>query len=147
MTDKATHMEAQFRGLAKTSDSSGDWFKIVLWVHPDDCPDELFRVKLRSRLGVAMVQIADDETETPVKKAFKDLPPSQQAGIRCGDPVFQNWCRDHNPGFFDCVGVTVADFVRSYCEVESRAELNQNPAEWISLNAQFEADTRLPEQR
>lgn len=153
MTDKATHMEAQFRGLAKTSDKDGDWFKIVLWVHPDDCPDELFRVKLRSRLGVAMVQIADDETETPVKTPFKDWAPSRQAGKLCNDVAFQNWIlQDRN--LDDWPNGTLpadmaADVVRWQCGVDSRTKLNDGMASvhWLDLYKKFETDTRLPEQR
>lgn len=151
MTDKATHMEARLMGLSKRRSKDGDYFELKLSLHPKDMPSELYGVPLGTRIGVAMVQIADDETEKPVKEKtpFKDLPPSQQAGIRCNDPEFQAWCHAFDPPYFIDRGRTAADFVRSYCNVTSRSRLNEPvPAKnWTALNERFEADTHLPERR
>ena len=50
-----------------------------------------------ARLNPAMVAIGDDEqpVEKP-RRAFSDLPASQQAAMRCKDADFQAWCDDQD---------------------------------------------------
>ena len=141
-----TVLEARLMGLSKTRRKDGDWFELKIQVLPEEMPAELYSVPLGTRMNLAMVQIGDDEQ--PVKRKFEDLPPSQQAGIRCGDPAFHHWLLGKFPATA-MVG-TPAAFVREHCGIDSRSQLDvfaEAKDRWANLNAQFEADTRLPERR
>lgn len=61
------------------------------------------------------------------KRIWSDLPASQQAAIRCGEPDFRNYLRVRGgrhrwPSSPD----EAADCVREFCGVESRSELDHN---------------------
>lgn len=73
------------------------------------------------------------------KTPFHELPLSQQAGIRCGDAEFKGylvWA--HRIG-----DLPVEEYVRWYCEVKSRAELDVPGAKcreaWARLNDGYES--------
>ena len=158
---EATHMEARLMGLSKKRSKDGDYFLLQLSVHPKDMPNELYGVELGTRMGIAMVQIAEDETETQVvqverpKQKFEDMPPSQQAGIRCGDIEFQDWITglSENRHRTFSEGDTGADvaaiLVREHCGVDSRSLLNGQIASerWKALNIEYLLDTHMAEQR
>src|SRR5262249_5803095 len=62
---------------------------------------------------------AEAEAADKPRRAFHKMPRSQQAGVVCGDPRFHAWA-----------GVAEGDtaiFVRTYCNVKSRAELDVSP--------------------
>lgn len=139
-----TVLEARLMGLSKTRRKDGDWFELKIQVLPEEMPAELYAVPLGTRMNLAMVQIGDDETPVKAKRKFEDLSPSQQAGIRCNDPAFRHWLGSVADAD------DAADYVRHYCGVQSRADLNVGGGgaeKWRTLNAQFVSDTRLPEQR
>ena len=155
-----TVLEARLMGLSKKRRRDGEWAEIVLQVLPEEMPSELFVVKLGTRMHLAMVQIGDDEQPQKPKRAFKDLPLSQQAAIRCADLEFQKWCAKQAwengisrwPKTFErseAEGLA-AEYVRTWCWVDSRAQLDKEDRfgqRWAYLNAQFEADTRMAERR
>jgi len=75
------------------------------------------------------------------KRDWKDLQPQQQAGIRCADPVFIAFIKSEHADDWHEFN-DAADFVRSYCNVESRAELGTNHKArvlWHQLDEQFQA--------
>jgi len=75
------------------------------------------------------------------KQEWKDLQPQQQAGIRCADPVFIAFIKSEHADDWHEFN-DAADFVRSYCNVESRAELGTNHKArvlWHQLDEQFQA--------
>ena len=83
-----------------------------------------------------------DAPEEKQSKNWRELQPSAQAGIRCAEPLFWAFLREEMnmtlPGSAD----NAAEFVRSYCKVNSRAHFNTNPAAkavWQSLDNQFQA--------
>lgn len=140
-------------------------YKLTVTMNPTDLTDnndallmDFIKCAPGSRFVLAAVRIGDDEqpaVEKP-KRKFEDLPPSQQAGIRCNDPQFQNWvvgqpwATNRAWGVDDTMAEIAADLVREVCGVRSRARLDDSlDAEdaWQNLNAAFEADTRLPERR
>jgi hypothetical protein len=76
-----------------------------------------------------------------VKRDWRDLPPSQQAGIRCEEPAFLTFLADERPDDLREVE-DAADCVRMICGVVSRSELNTNQKArviWHQLNDQYEA--------
>lgn len=71
--------------------------------------------------------------------AFKNLPLSQQCGIRCSDPEFEQFLRERRgPGDRNSM---VPDIVRAICGIKSRTELSTNAEaanKWRALEMQFQ---------
>ncbi len=122
-------------------------FFITLEVNPDSDWEELARAPLGTAFGVAMipfdpetgkrVDASPDTRESPAdrhtgqqrgevgkpskeRKPFDSLPLSQQAALLCNDGRFRVWWRpDDAPSVPD-----MADMMRNYLGIESRAELD-----------------------
>ncbi len=83
---------------------------------------------------------------------FSDLPYAQQAAMRCNEPEFWKYCEENSPGACETYskrGFTptqvAAELVRSWCRVESRAQIKkgqQSGDNWESLEAAFFAWSR-----
>lgn len=62
---------------------------LTLAIHPDETPEELWRTKVGTRYGVALVQLDEEadayDDEIAGKKAFGLM------GAKCRDAKFQNW--------------------------------------------------------
>jgi hypothetical protein len=75
------------------------------------------------------------------KKDWRDLPPAQQAGIRCEEPSFVAFLREQRED--DWIETRdAAECVRLICGVQSRAELGTNQKArviWKQLDDQFQA--------
>jgi len=75
------------------------------------------------------------------KREWRDLPPSQQAGMRCEEAAFVHFLREVRRDDWHETQDT-ADCVRLICGVESRAELNSNQKArviWHQLDEQYQA--------
>lgn len=74
-------------------------------------------------------------------RRFSELSPAQQAGIKCSDESFQRYCA-WSDGEPDLAGEDqAAKYVRTYCRVDSRADLNTSPeaAEiWLRILRAYE---------
>ncbi len=76
------------------------------------------------------------------KRAFSELDLVTQCGIRCGDAQFAMFVAEVYPERFGRSRGDIAAFVRSYCEVKSRADLATDSvaaAKWKTLDRRFEA--------
>jgi hypothetical protein len=72
------------------------------------------------------------------RRKWEDLPPAQQAAIRCGEPEFRRFLSEVKGLPVSADGA--ADVVRHLCGVQSRAELNTHPVPaelWRKLEADF----------
>lgn len=79
------------------------------------------------------------------RRDWRDLPPAQQAGIRCEEPAFGSFLAEERPDDFREVN-DAADCVRLICGITSRRELNTNQKArviWHQLNDQYEAWVRV----
>lgn len=77
----------------------------------------------------------------PDKRDWRDLPPAQQAGIRCEEPAFISFLKEERPDDWHETN-NAPDCVRLICAVKSRSELGTNHIArviWTQLNAAFEA--------
>jgi hypothetical protein len=72
------------------------------------------------------------------KRDWRDIVPSQQAGIRCAEPVFAAFLREKYPDEWH-EAPDAADCVRLICAVDSRSKLNDGPSRviWKQLDDQF----------
>jgi hypothetical protein len=123
----------------------------VTFLLPNDDPDHPFAGMVGERLHIVALKINEDETVEPVappaepkeRKAWADLPPSQQAAIRCDESGFMLFLC-HKPGvriIADKKGnVDTAETVRHYCGVNSRRDLNSNQRArvlWHQLDTEY----------
>ena len=90
-----------------------------------------------ARMETAAEQAKARATAPPatakVRQSWGELPPSQQAAIRCGEPDFQKWIGRPSPE-------RAAEWVRGACNVSSRSELNTNniaAVRWHAIDADF----------
>lgn len=69
------------------------------------------------------------------KTAFAKMHPAQQAGILCGDKTFQRYASEkcRAPGHLN--PSATAQFLRDYCLIDSRRDLNTNTAARIRFDA------------
>jgi hypothetical protein len=75
------------------------------------------------------------------KRDWRDMPPTQQAGIRCDDPMFAAFLKEQHPDDWR-EAENAANFVRGFCGVASRSELVTNHkarVRWHQLDEQFQA--------
>jgi len=81
---------------------------------------------------------------TKDRRAFHDIPYSQQAGMQCGDKEFFDFLREQYTLTLMSVNGDAAAFVRGYCGVDTRADLD-NPDNrdarklWRDLASEFES--------
>jgi len=76
------------------------------------------------------------------KRDWNDLPPAQQAGIRCEEAAFGAFLMDEHADDLNEAGGHWAECVRMICGVKSRSELNTNHKArviWHQLNDQYAA--------
>jgi hypothetical protein len=89
----------------------------------------------------ATPQLSEDKRSAGAKREWRDLPPAQQAGIRCDEPIFAAFLKEQRPDDWH-ESQNAAECVRLICGVQSRSELGTNQKArvlWTQLNAQFEA--------
>ena len=113
-------LECKKDGLRQTQD--GLW-KLTLTVHPNDMPDEILKAPMGAHYIAVFAEYdgGEPEPEQPKERGkFEDLPRSQQAGMLCQDKRFVAWC----PGV--TTPEEAAQYVRDYCGVTSRADLDTN---------------------
>ena len=138
---------------------SGDW-KVSFTVQGIDMDERLTKAPMGTRFVAVLVEISDDEqpvspaAKEPAakpqptiprsvgakqgKRDWRDIPPSQQAGIRCEEPVFAAFLREKYSDEWH-EAPNGADCVRLICGVESRSQLNDGPSRviWKQLDDQF----------
>lgn len=135
--DHAITFEAKKHSYRQTQDG----VVVGLVMHPNDVDAALSIAALGTRYQVVLVQIGDDgepvggPAQTSDRRSWETLSNAQQAGIRCNDERFQQWVARQSKS-------TAATFVRDYCGVHSRADLNEGPPadRWRELDARYRAE-------
>lgn len=90
----------------------------------------------------------DAQTEGGVKdrRRFHDLPPAQQAALKCKETAFQRFLHEQHESGAVTEPMAV-DAVRDICGVASRSELNDKPAaatRWARLLSEFDTWMQVP---
>lgn len=88
--------------------------------------------------GIAAIDLAKPEKP---KRDWRDLPPAQQAGIRCEESAFVHFLKEQRPDDWNETQDT-ADCVRLICGVTSRSELSSNQKArviWTQLDSAYAA--------
>lgn len=139
---------------------SGDW-KISFTVQGTDMDQRITRAPMGTRFVAVLVEINDQELPvTPAEKEsnrvtpqlssphsagakrdWRDMQPAQQAGIRCGEPIFQAFLKETRPDVWR-EAASPAECVRLICGVTSRVQLGTNQKArmiWHQLDEAFQA--------
>ena len=99
-----------------------------------------------AHVAIARLQEPASKPETPktngkAKRAWHELTPAEQAGMRCQEEAFQRFLREAgHQCAVDSDGA--ARVVRHMCDVVSRSDLNANDAafeEWRDLDSKYKA--------
>lgn len=123
---------------------NGDWV-VRFTVSAADMDERITRAAMGTRFQAAFVEIGDDELpiEKPEKQKrdWTELKPSAQAAIRCNEPVFWSYLREH---LYYPVNTAdeAAETVRKICGVNTRAAFNSNEKAndlWQNLDRDFGA--------
>jgi hypothetical protein len=76
-------------------------------------------------------------------RRFDDLPNAQQAGMLCNDKQFQKFADTQTAQWGTELSPTAtAEFIRNFCDVDSRRDLNANPVaatKFQTLRTEFDA--------
>lgn len=152
----ALSFEAKKDGLTQLQD--GSWV-LKLKVHPNDIPPALLTAPMGTRFMSALVEVGDDETPVPEKeqaertkpaknrKRWNELPPAQQAAMRCVEPGFRRFleARYQMPVGND---EDAAALIRTWCGVKSRSQIGEvgdSSALWKEIDADYQFWLRHPE--
>ena len=153
-------IECKKDGLRQCQD--GTW-KLSLTVHPNDMPTSLMTAAMGTRYAVALVEIGDDEEPVePVpqqdkpsgeaakerskggRRAWSELPPSQQAGMACRKPQFQLWVKNKYASARMYRNDRTDEWLRDFFKIESRSELDHDETmawDWQDMYARYLQDT------
>lgn len=147
MTDARSHA-LSFEAIKISVRQTKDGFAMVLSIHPDDMPEELFKSPIGARYQVAMVLIGDDGRPTSMVKPLPGRPMDDRvryAVMLCKEPLFQAWLRrlgyeqaTDEPG--------AADALYAALGIDSRTELKTNtPAQedFDRMAADYRRDTGI----
>ena len=144
----AIPLEIKKDGL--TQRQSGDWVLRVV-IAAADMHQSIITAAMGTRFQIALVEINDDETPVDHKAIDRDkwraLGPAKQAGIRCGDPVFWAFLREHGHRGLKYRHITdeakCAAVVRNICNVLTRSDLakpgfSDQRILWFELDTKFQ---------
>jgi hypothetical protein len=83
----------------------------------------------------------DSPRQAGAKRDWRDIPPAQQAGIRCDEAIFAAFLKEQRSDDWHETR-EAADCVRLICGIASRSELGVNHKArviWNNLDAQYQA--------
>lgn len=90
--------------------------------------------------GIAAIGAKKAEPFSAVKRGWRDIKPSQQAGILCDDAIFAAFLKEKYPDEWH-EAPDAADCVRLICAVSSRTLLNEGAPRviWHQLDSEYQA--------
>jgi hypothetical protein len=116
-------------------------YMLTLAIHPNDCPEELFRDFIGQRYTIVAVRTNDQGEPVAAKGTEEGRLAVKQAATLCADEKFQGWLCFN--GYADEVSEEAAAIaVRTYCGIASRSELKTNKeaqAKFVGLRDMFVA--------
>lgn len=140
----AISFEVKKDGLAQRQ--SGDW-QLRFTVSSVDMDQRLATAPMGARFQCVLVEVNDDETpadhKTKERDKWRELGPVKQSALRCLDPVFWAFLREHLHYHVDN-DTQAAVAVRHFLGVTSRSELDKpgkmyERERWHSIDYQFQA--------
>lgn len=109
-----------------------------------ETPVVIARLNPASSNGRTPAFEAENAGSTPAagtrdRRRFSELPPAQQAALKCSDEAFRRFMKETGHAASMAMD-DVVEAVREFCGVRSRADLNTNPAateRWRTLLREF----------
>lgn len=114
----------------------------VLGGMPVPSKERWFGIAALSPASTAQPQPAPDKPPAGAKRDWRDIPPAQQAGIRCDEPIFAAFLKEERSDDWQEANADPAECVRLICGVRSRSDLitnNKARVIWHQLDTQFQA--------
>lgn len=110
-------MEVKKHGLTQLQ--NGEW-KLTLSIHPDDMTPDILTDPMGSRYGMALVKMEEVEEDKPKL--------TQRAVMMCTDSLFIQFAFENKAYSYinEDDEQACARFIRDYCDIKSRSELNAN---------------------
>jgi len=122
-SSKAVH----FEGAKLYLKQDGRGFVLSILIHPNEVPIDLMMSAINTRYTVAMVEMADDGSLVNPKHKTEGERLVASAAMLCENPRFQTWLYNTNRTQHN--GQEEAEeYVRKYCNVNSRSELKEKEA-------------------
>jgi len=135
-SSKAVH----FEGAKLYLKQDGRGFVLSILIHPNEVPIDLMMSAINTRYTVAMVEMADDGSLVNPKHKSEGERLVASAAMLCENPRFQKWLVTSKRTRHEDQ-VTAEEYTRTYCGVNSRAELKEKEAARIlfrELRASFQ---------
>lgn len=155
--NSAISLEAKKDALAQRQ--SGDW-KVSFTVQGIDMDARLTKAPMGTRYAMVLVEIGDDELPIPpaakeaapakpqpnspraagAKRDWRDVPASQQAGIRINEPTFSAYLREEHSDEWHETG-DVDACLKMICRIESKRDLATNHKAltlWRQIDGHYE---------
>lgn len=156
--------------LAGWSDTHTGGAKVTFWLPNPEALEPFRAMTIRKgntagqRLAVCIVEIGEDgqpqqqepKAEAPVVERPPGGPLAKLAGQWCADKAFQHWVAFNHGGLIERLAMVsatqgenmsseqiAAEVVRHYCRINSRSELDWNPA----AAKRFDEGFRFPYQK
>lgn len=135
-------MEAKKHGMRQAQD--GHW-TVTFTVHPEDLPADLMIAGMGTRYALTLFEVLDnedlkltatepqeaadneakeDDRAPPEKRKWGKVRPSNQAGIICDAADFPVFVSETYPDHWADANANPARFVRNWCNIESRSQLD-----------------------
>lgn len=139
---------------------NGNGIYLTLLVNPADATGDLSQLRVGSTLMIAWAETVNAEVEKielpnpnraakgedaqaspreKPKRAFKDLPLSQQAALRCENEMFRRFLLQRTGS--TALGFDAPQYVRHWCGVASRSDLDVDPPAadlWRRLDTEYQ---------
>jgi len=110
--------------MALKQDKTG--YVLTLSMHPDEIPEDLLRDFVGARYQVVMVRLNSDEQPLDRDREYEGDKAVRLAGLLCREKEFWEFLNDQGQ-IFDATEKEATEWLREYCNVQSRAELKTNP--------------------
>jgi hypothetical protein len=132
MTDSRAIEAIVLSAVTSETKASGEVRK-VSFLLPNDGGDHPFRGLIGQRIGLVCVKLGEAEHEPPVKAPepekerhrFNEMPLAQQCALTCDKPAFAAFLATRGCLWrVETRQAEIEEWVRHYCGVESRRELN-----------------------
>lgn len=117
--------------VAIKQDKTG--YVLTLCVHPDEVPVELLRDFVGARYQCVLVRLDHNERPMDRQDEFSGSRAIKIAGVMCRDPQFWEFLHDDGQ-IIDPTEQEATEWLRSYLEVGSRAELKTNQEARVRLD-------------
>ena len=109
--------------VALKQDKTG--YILTLSMHPDEIPEDLLRDFVGARYQVVMVRLNSDEEPMDREREYEGDKAVRLAGLLCRDREFWEFLHTDNQ-IFDQNEQEATEWLRTYCNVNSRSELKTN---------------------